>query len=98
MIRHIVMFTWKDGTPDTIKDDVVAGFEHMKRSIEHVIDMKCGSDQGFAEGNFDFAMIADFADKAAWSGYRMHPEHLAFVQKFGALSANIARIQIEIPH
>jgi len=32
----------------------------------------------------------------AWSGYRMHPEHLAFVQKFGALAADIARIQIEI--
>jgi len=41
-------------------------------------------------------MIADFADKEAWSGYRMHPEHLAFVQKFGALAADIARIQIEI--
>jgi hypothetical protein len=90
------MFTWKDGTPDTIKGEVLAGFDHMKKSIEHVIRMDCGSDQRFADGNYDFAMIADFADKEAWSGYRMHPEHLAFVQKFGALSANIARIQIEI--
>ena len=90
------MFTWKDGTHASIKEDVLAGFDHMKQAIEHVIDMKCGSDQGFADGNFDFAMIADFADKEAWSGYRMHPEHLAFVKKFGALSADIARIQIEI--
>jgi hypothetical protein len=96
MIRHIVMFTWKDGTPTSIKEDVLAGFDHMKQAIEHVIDMKCGSDQGFADGNYDFAMIADFADKEAWSGYRMHPEHLSFVQKFGALAADIARIQIEI--
>ena len=96
MIRHVVMFNWKPGTPDSIKEDVLAGFAHMKNTIEHVIDMQCGNNTGFAPGNYDFAMIADFADKEAWSGYREHPEHIAFVQKFGALSAEIARIQIEI--
>ncbi|MBZ0130186.1 MAG: Dabb family protein [Rhodobacteraceae bacterium] len=96
MIRHIVMFNWKAGTPESIKTDVVQGFDHMKKNIEHVINMDCGNDQGLAEGNYDFAMIADFADKEAWAAYRVHPEHLAFVQKFGALSAEIARIQFEI--
>ena len=96
MIRHIVMFTWKPETPASIKDDVQKGFAHMKNSIEHVIHMECGTDQKLAEGNYDFAMIADFADPQAWSAYRIHPEHLAFVKKFGALSDQIARIQIEI--
>ncbi|MDH4059418.1 MAG: Dabb family protein [Aquincola sp.] len=96
MIRHIVMFTWKPGTPASIKEDVLKGFAHMKNTIEHVIHMECGNDQKLAEGNYDFAMIADFADKQAWSAYRTHPEHLAFVKKFGALSDQIARIQIEI--
>lgn len=96
MIRHIVMFNWKPGTDTAIHDEVAAGFAHMREAIPNVVSMIAGSDLGLAEGNFDFAMIADFASTEDWQSYREHPEHIAFVQRFGAHAAAATRIQIKI--
>lgn len=96
MIRHMVMFNWKPDTDAEIHDQVRDGFEHMRKTIPCVASMICGSDLGLADGNFDFAMIADFASVDDWQSYRDHPEHVAFVQRFGQHALAATRIQIEI--
>lgn len=96
MIRHIVMFNWKPETDEDTPSKVEQGFMHMRDTIKEVVSMQCGADLSLADGNFDYAMIADFASVEDWQAYRDHPKHIAFVQEFGALAKEAARIQIEI--
>lgn len=96
MIRHIVMFNWKDGTDASVIEEVSAGFAHMRDTIPNVVSMAWGADQGLAEANFDYAMIADFENAEDWKAYQVHPEHVGFFQRFGQYAAAAARVQIEI--
>jgi stress responsive alpha/beta barrel protein len=96
MIRHIVMFNWKPDVPGDIATQVRAGFDHMRDVIPQVVSMQCGPDLGLAEGNFDYAMVADFQSAEDWRTYRDHPEHIAFFQRFGPFAAGATRVQLEI--
>ena len=40
-----------------------------------------GPDAGINEGNYDFAVVADFDDADGYLGYRDHPAHRAVVDK-----------------
>ncbi len=42
--------------------------------------MTCGDDAGHFGDNFDFVVVADFADFAAARRYVVHPLHQAYVR------------------
>ena len=39
------------------------------------------STPGLAEGNYDFAVVADFEDTESYLAYRDHPAHRAIVEE-----------------
>jgi hypothetical protein len=50
-----------------------------------------------AEGNGDFALVADFADHDAYVAYEEHPAHVRFVQQvLLPVMAQRAAAQIEL--
>lgn len=96
MIRHVVLFTWKPGIDPSVIEEVNAGFARMLETIPHVTAMAWGPDLGLADGNYDFAMTADFTSVDEWKAYQVHPEHVGFFQRFGAHAAAPTRVQFEI--
>ncbi len=79
MIRHTVMFRW---TPDTTPVDVAAiaeGLGGLPGAIPGIRDYRFGHDLGINDGNFDFVVIADFADTEDYVAYRDHPLHQALI-------------------
>ena len=75
MIRHVVCFAWKD----TTTTEQIDGFWELLAGLPHAIpELRAyhfGRDAGAAEGNFDFALVADFDDLAGWAAYQQHPAH-----------------------
>ncbi len=61
------------------------------------LDLRHGADLGYREsGNADYAIVATFADRAAWDAYQAHPLHKAFiVQQATPLAASRVAIQLE---
>ena len=57
-----------------------------------------GSDVGVAEGNYDYAVVADFDNVADWRLFREHPAHLLFMEEHitGKLKGRAA-IQYQTP-
>ena len=75
MIRHCVMFRWKDGTSASTIGDVETALAKLPAAIPAIVSYSFGSDVGVNEGNYEFAVVADFATLDDYVIYRDHPDH-----------------------
>jgi len=79
MIRHTVMFRWKPGTIPADIAAVTEGLGGLPAAIREIRDYRFGHDLGVNDGNFDFVVVADFADVDDYVAYRDHPLHRALI-------------------
>jgi hypothetical protein len=80
VIRHVVIFTWTEATPEQ-KDRVPAELALLPGKIPGVRGYQFGADAAIAAGNADFALTADFDDIDAYLAYRNHPAHVEFIEQ-----------------
>lgn len=75
MYRHVVMFRWHAGTNDEQVARLRDGLAALPAAIPTIRTYTFGPDVGGLEGHWDFAVVADFDDRAGWDTYMRHPEH-----------------------
>ena len=56
-----------------------------------------GDDLGLREGNWSFAIVADFADKDSYQAYDQDAEHNRIRARIAAMAEQIARAQFQVP-
>src|SRR5208282_259328 len=78
MIRHVVMFRWTPEATGGQKQQVAAEL----RLLPALRAYHVGPDLGLVEGNFEFAVVADFDDLEGYQVYRDNPEHREIIGKF----------------
>jgi hypothetical protein len=97
MIRHVVLFTWKDGTTDEQRERVATELRTLPPLMSGMRAYHVGPDAGLAAGNSDFAVVADFQDLASFEAYRDHPAHRAVIdESITPIRASRAALQYEI--
>lgn len=77
--RHVVMFRWNDAADDVRRQAVVEALAGLPAQIPEIVHYHFGPDAGLAEDNWDFVVVADFADRAGYEVYRDHSAHLTVV-------------------
>jgi hypothetical protein len=77
--RHVVMFRWADHVDEEHIDKVRAGLSALPLEIDVIRSYVHGSDVGVSEGNFDYAVVADFDNVADFRTYRDHPQHVLLI-------------------
>src|SRR5918999_565775 len=81
MLRHVVMFRWKPETTTEHVAAVIEGLGKLPGEIPEIQRYTFGEDAGINEGNFQFAVVADFATVADYVVYRDHPVHQALIEE-----------------
>ena len=81
MLRHVVLFKWKDGITTEQTQAVVDRLGRLPGQIPQIAAYSLGPDAGLSEGAADFAVVADFASVEDWRAYLEHPEHLRVVEE-----------------
>ncbi|MFC4906378.1 Dabb family protein [Actinomadura gamaensis] len=94
--RHVVLFTWVEGTTTAQVDEVAAKLRELPAVIPEIRGYSLGSDAGVNPGTADFAIVADFADRDAYLVYRDNPTHRAVVDSMKPLIASRAAVQYEL--
>ena len=79
MIRHIAMLTLKPDAPDTAVQSLEEGLSLLGQTITEIAAYTYGSDLGLRDGNYDFAVVADFENDEDFKIYADHPAHQAFI-------------------
>jgi hypothetical protein len=75
MLRHVVVFKWRDDMPPGQVAAITAGLRALPPEIGAIRSYSCGPDLGLGEGRWHFAVVADFDNAAAWRTYDAHPSH-----------------------
>lgn len=95
--RHVVMFKWNEGLDPAHVDAVRDRLSELPMHIAQIRSYTHGPDLGVSEGNFDFAVVADFDNVNDWRIYRDHPLHVLFVEEMiKGNVANRAAVQFNI--
>ncbi|MBG0826526.1 Dabb family protein [Planomonospora sp. ID67723] len=79
MFRHVVLFTWADGTTDEQRTAVATELGRLPEIIPEIRAYTLGTDAGVNPGNHEFALIADFDSVDDYLVYRDHPAHQAVI-------------------
>jgi Stress responsive A/B Barrel Domain len=79
MFRQVVVCQWAEGASPETKQAFRVALDGL-RAIPELLAMTCGDDAGHFDDNFDFVVVADFADFAAARRYVAHPLHQAYVR------------------
>lgn len=95
MIRNIVLVRLKAG-----QDPVtVAAIQDALRNLNcpGTLSYTIGDDLGLREGNWSFAIVADFTDAAAYQAYDLDAGHNRVRARLAPMTEQIARLQFELP-
>ena len=82
MVTHVVIFTWIAEATETQIGALGEAMTQLGNELAELFTMRHGPDLQYRDGNGDYALVATFADQAAWSAYQAHPSHKAFVRDF----------------
>jgi heme-degrading monooxygenase HmoA len=82
MIRHVALFTWTEGMTEEMEQQFAAELAAFAATLPGLRAYHAGPDQGINEGNFDFAVVADFDDAASYFAYRDSEEHQDIIRRF----------------
>jgi len=96
VFRHVVLFTWTEDATDAQKRAVHDELPKMPPAIDVIRAYTFGPDAGVNPANCDYAVVADFDDRAGYLTYRDHPAHRELVERFVTpIVARRAAIQFE---
>lgn len=74
-LRHIALFRFSDATSEDDVAEITRALERLRGEIPQVRAYRVGADLGLSEAAWDYGVVADFDDRAAYEAYRDHPEH-----------------------
>jgi hypothetical protein len=80
-VRHVVIFRFREGATDADIQAIEDGLALLPERIPELQGYAFGRDLKLAEGNGDFAVVADFDGPDAYERYRSHPEHVRVVRE-----------------
>ena len=90
------MFRWTEDTTQGQKQRAAAEVSRLPSLVPSLRAFHAGADLGVNQGNFDFAVAADFDDIDGYLAYRDHPEHRAMVEEFvRPIAVQRAAVQFE---
>lgn len=97
MFVHTVQFRWKPGTTESDLAAIREALSGLPGAIPEIAHYIFGSDAGISPGNFDFAIVAQFASEADWRIYNDHPVHDAVRKNvLGPHIAERAAVQFQV--
>ena len=80
VLRHVVLFKFKDGTTPQQVDEVIDAFRALKSKIDVIQDFEFGTDVSTENksAGFTHCFFVTFRDEKGRDAYLPHPAHKAF--------------------
>ena len=95
MIRNVVLVELK---PDADRAAVAAIQDGLRAmNCAGTVSYTLGDDLGLREGNWSYAIVADFEDEQAYRAYDLDAEHNRLRGLLAQQAERVARVQFSLP-
>lgn len=95
MLRQVRMNRWRDDAPPERIEAAIAALAELPGRIPELRGWYAAPSRE-GDDDFDFVVVADFDDEAAYARYLRHPEHVRVVSELvRPLLATTVRIRCE---
>ena len=95
MIRNVVLVKLKPGQQPQEVAEVQQDFRDLR--CPGTLTYTVADDLGLRDGNWSFAIVADFEDADAYRGYDRDAAHNRARARLAPLAEAIARVQFDMP-
>jgi len=97
VLRHVVLMRWKPGVSADQKQAVRAGLAALPAVIPQIRSYQFGDDAAIVEGNFEFAIVADFDNRSDFQSYAENDTHQKLIaEQIRPILRERAAVQYEI--
>ncbi len=96
MIKHIVMWKFKDGAAEAEKLEMKRQLEALKGTVPSLVDIEMGLDLSRKEASMDMVLYSEFQTLEDLAAYAVHPEHLKVVEFVKPLVCDRAVVDYEV--
>ncbi|HXV91891.1 MAG TPA: Dabb family protein [Pseudonocardia sp.] len=95
--RHVVLFRWTPDSTAEQRDAAITALRELGREVSDLGRLTVGGDAGVVEGNFDAAVVVDFASREDYLLYATHPTHQRVIaESLRPILAERAAVQHEL--
>ena len=96
MIRHVVLFRFKEGITDADIRAIDEGLAELPALVPEIHAYRHGRDLALADANWDYAVVGDFASVEDYRAYSRNPDHIAVIgTAITPIVDEIVRVQFE---
>ena len=95
MVKHIVMWKFKDEAAEADKLEMKRQLEALKGLVPTLVDIEIGLDVVGKEASMDMVLCSEFASMDDLQAYAIHPEHLKVVNFVKPLISERAVVDYE---
>jgi quinol monooxygenase YgiN len=95
MIRHIILVKLKAEHDAAEVAEIKEGFRNL--NCPGTLSYTVADDLGLRDGNWSYAIVADFKDADSYRGYDQDAEHERLRARIAPAIEQAARVQYELP-
>ena len=96
MIKHVVMFKFKEGLDQAVIDVICEDLAALPDTIDTLREFLFGLDVVRSPRSFDFAIVASFDDVEGLGVYHVHPAHQAVALKLREACTAVNAVDFEL--
>lgn len=95
MIRHIVLFKFKNGVTAEEKEGLARELRNLGRTIDRLRSIEVAMDAAGKHNSYDMALNALFDNMEDVSAYAVHPAHVKAVDNVNRLCESHVKVDYE---
>ncbi len=96
MIRHIVLFKFRDGVEKPQKDSLAQALKALTEKIDYIREMEVGFDVAGKHNSYDLGLNSTFDSLEDVERYAVHPDHIKVVDMVRELCASSVKVDFEV--
>lgn len=100
MLKHIVMWTFKEEALGKSKIENILKakkmIESLKYKIEGILELELGVNKEGLTGSYDLVLYSVFKDSSSLESYQTHPNHIEIIEFMKSVVDSRACVDYEI--
>ena len=97
MIRHVVLWAFKDAVAPAERDAILAAIRALRTKVPSLRSLEVGENVSPARAQgYTHVLVETFDDREGLAAYASHPDHVPVLARLGDAVAQLIAVDLEV--